>query len=81
MDIMAIMDMDMPATDEMALVATMPNTDNFNTMVIMDMATAATDATVLVATMLNMDNFNTAATGGMDPVAMVTMAITGKISP
>ena len=61
MDIMAIMDMDMPATDEMALVATTPNTDNFNTMVIMDMATAAT--------------------GVMDPVAMVTMAITGKISP
>ena len=61
MDIMAIMGMDMPATDEMALVATMPNTDNFNTMVIMDMATAAT--------------------GVMDPVAMVTMAITDKISP
>ena len=61
MDIMAIMDMDMPATDEMALVATTPNTDNFNTMVIMDMATAAT--------------------GVMDPVAMVTMAITSKISP
>ena len=61
MDIMAIMDMDMPATDEMALVATMPNTDNFNTMAIMDMAMAAT--------------------GVMDPVAMVTMAITGKISP
>ena len=61
MDIMAIMGMDMPATDEMALVATMPNTDNFNTMVIMDMATAAT--------------------GVMDPVAMVTMAITSKISP
>ena len=60
MDIMAIMDMDMPATDEMALVATTPNTDNFNTMVIMDMATAAT--------------------GVMDPVAMVTMAITSKIS-
>ena len=61
MDIMAIMDMDMPATDEMALVATTPNTDNFNTMVIMDMATVAT--------------------GVMDPVAMVTMAITSKISP
>ena len=61
MDIMAIMDMDMPATDEMALVATTLNMDNFNTMLIMDMVTAAT--------------------GVMDPVAMVTMAITSKISP
>ena len=49
MDIMAIMDMDMPATDEMALVATTLNTDNFNTMVIMDMATAATGVMDLVA--------------------------------
>ena len=49
-----------------------------------------TDAMVLVAIMLNTDNFNTmlimdmdmdmAATGVMDPVAMVTMTITGKIS-
>ena len=51
--------------------------------------TLAIDAMVLVAIMLNTDNFNimlimdmaTAATGVMDPVAMVTMAITGKISP
>ena len=47
----------------------------------MDTDTLVTGVMVLVATMLNMDNFNTAATGGMDPVAMVTMAITGKISP
>ena len=51
--------------------------------------TLVIDAMVLVAIMLNTDNFNimlitdmaTAATGVMDPVAMVTMAITGKISP
>ena len=55
----------------------------------MDTDTLVTDAMVLVAIMLNMDNFNTmlimdmvtAATGVMDPVAMVTMAITSKISP
>ena len=51
--------------------------------------TLVTDVMVLVATKLNMDNFNTmlimdmatAATGVMDPVAMVTTTITGKISP
>ena len=63
MHIMDSMDMDMPVTDEMVLVAITLNTDNFNTMLIMDM------------------NMDTAATGVMDPVAMVTMAITGKISP
>ena len=55
----------------------------------MDTDTLVTDAMVLVAITLNMDNFNTmlimdmatAATGVMDPVAMVTMAITSKISP
>ena len=55
----------------------------------MDTDTLVIDAMVLVAIMLNMDNFNTmlimdmatAATGVMDPVAMVTMAITSKISP
>ena len=48
-----------------------------------------TDVMALVATTLNTDNFNTmlimdmatAATGVMDPVAMVTTTITGKISP
>ena len=51
--------------------------------------TLVTDVMALVATKLNTDNFNTmlimdmatAATGVMDPVAMVTMAITSKISP
>ena len=51
--------------------------------------TLVTDVMVLVATKLNTDNFNTmlimdmatAATGVMDPVAMVTTTITGKISP
>ena len=51
--------------------------------------TLVTDAMVLVAIMLNTDNFNTmlimdmatAATGVMDPVAMVNTTITGKISP
>ena len=55
----------------------------------MDTDTLVIDAMVLVAITLNMDNFNTmlimdmatAATGVMDPVAMVTMAITSKISP
>ena len=55
----------------------------------MGTATLVTDVMVLVATKLNMDNFNTmlimdmatAATGVMDPVAMVTTTITGKISP
>ena len=55
----------------------------------MGMDMLVTDAMVLVAITLNMDNFNTmvimdmatAATGVMDPVAMVTMAITSKISP
>ena len=51
--------------------------------------TLVTDVMALVATRLNTDNFNTmlimdmatAATGVMDPVAMVTTTITGKISP
>ena len=58
----------------------------------MDTDMPVTDEMVLVAITLNTDNFNTmlimdmnimdtAATGVMDPVAMVTMAITGKISP
>ena len=55
----------------------------------MDTDTLVTDAMVLVAITLNMDNFNTmlimdmatAVTGVMDPVAMVIMAITSKISP
>ena len=55
----------------------------------MGMGTLVTDVMVLVATKLNTDNFNTmlimdmatAATGVMDPVAMVTTTITGKISP
>ena len=54
----------------------------------MDTDTLVIDAMVLVAITLNMDNFNTmlimdmatAATGVMDPVTMVTMAITSKIS-
>ena len=55
----------------------------------MGTATLVTDVMALVATKLNTDNFNTmlimdmatAATGVMDPVAMVTTTITGKISP
>ena len=51
--------------------------------------TLVTDVMAHVATKLNTDNFNTmlimdmatAATGVMDPVAMVTTTITGKISP